>query len=260
MIAPSPHGASRGASVGDRLVYAIGDIHGRLDLFLGLLDGIMADCIAAKPIHRPLLIPLGDYVDRGPNSSGVLSVLADLRADPSFEVRPLRGNHEQAMLTFLRDAAVGPTWARFGGAATLTSYGVFAPQPQDPLAAWEAARSQLQTALPAEHLALLQATECLVSVEDYIFVHAGVRPGFSIEEQSVQDVLWIRHEFLGHGKWLGKRVVHGHSAQSAPQVLSWRVGIDTGAYATGALTALRLFGEHQSLMQARVATGATTAN
>lgn len=259
MSAPHLQAAPRAPSVGSRLVYAIGDIHGRLDLFLSLLDCIIADCIETEPQHRPLLIPLGDYVDRGPNSFGVLSVLVELCANSSLEVRPLRGNHEQAMLAFLRDPLMGPTWFRFGGAATLASYGVSAPQPQDPPDAWERARIDLEAALPDAHLALLNAMECMVCVEDYVFVHAGLRPGVAIEDQSVHDVLWIRQEFLDHGKWLGKRIVHGHSALTTPQVLSWRIGIDTGAYATGALTALRLFEGSQTLIQARIVTGAKSS-
>ncbi|RYG57624.1 MAG: serine/threonine protein phosphatase [Alphaproteobacteria bacterium] len=240
----------RHPSVGDRLVYAVGDIHGRLDLLEELICEICRDALKTSPELRPLVIPLGDYIDRGPQSAGVLALLVELCRNNAFEVRPLRGNHEQALLAFLDDPRVGPSWAQFGGGATLSSYGVPAPRADDSPQAWETASTQLKQALPSEQLVLLRKTEFMICVGDYAFVHAGLRPDARLDEQTPNDLMWIRTEFLNHRSHLEKRVVHGHSAQTGAQVLPWRIGIDTGAYATGVLTALRLHNTEQTLMHA----------
>ncbi len=235
--------------VGDRLVYAVGDIHGRLDLLKGLVQRVCADAISLRPDKQPMMIFLGDYIDRGSDSRGVLEHLRALQASVAFEVRLLKGNHEEELLRFLDDAAVGPIWAEFGGRETLQSYGITAPRRHAEAEAWESARAALNAAMPAAHRRLLEALEVSIAVGDYFFVHAGVRPGVALEAQSDHDLMWIREEFLYCDKPFGKVVVHGHTPLPEAELKANRISIDTGAYATGLLTSVRLDGEQQHLIQ-----------
>jgi serine/threonine protein phosphatase 1 len=238
----------RRRSTEGRLVYAVGDVHGSLDLLEALLAEIARDALESRPAWRPLLIFVGDYVDRGPASAQVLDLLVSLSGSPAFEVRALKGNHEEAMLRFLDDPWFGPTWVQFGGAETLASYGVAAPTSDDG-SAWAAAREALANSLPPSHLEFLSNLELLVKVGDYVFVHAGLDPDQSLERQVEHDVLWIRREFLG-ATGLGECVVvHGHTPAEEPEFFAHRIGVDTGAYATGLLTAVRLLDDARSLIQ-----------
>ena len=239
-------------SVGDRLVYAIGDVHGRLDLLQALVADILTDIIAAQPAARPLLILLGDYIDRGDESAGVIGFLAALKAHPALEVRALKGNHEQAILTFMEDPRLGPRWTGYGGDTTLASYGVRTPDAEADADAWAQARASLAEALPPSHLEFLQALELMIEVGDYLFVHAGIRPRVALDAQTEHDVLWIREDFLEASSHCGKVVVHGHTPAAEVEIKANRIGIDTGAYATGVLTALRLEGATRTLIQAGV--------
>lgn len=234
-----------------RLVYAVGDIHGNLELLEALLVEITRDAVNSNPTSRPMLIFLGDYLDRGPSSSGVIDLILSLRERSVFELRLLKGNHEEAMLTFLADAQFGPTWLQFGGEATLRSYGVVPPASVDDAEGWRTAQQQLSRALPAEHLQFLDSLELLIAVGDYAFAHAGVYPHAPLDAQIEHDLLWIRGEFLRSSGDFSKVVVHGHSPAREPEVLPNRVGIDTGAYATGALTAVRLLDGALDLIQVR---------
>lgn len=240
------------ASTGDRLVYAVGDIHGRADLLEGLLARIVADAGPALARgERPLLVFLGDYVDRGADSRGVIDRLIALAAQPGFEVRLLMGNHEEAMLGFLEDPVSGAGWLDFGGGATLASYGVAPPigrSSGEELAALSAA---LSAVLPAAHLTFLRSLELAVVLGDYVFVHAGLRPGVPLHAQSARDLLWIRQEFLSEKKSFEKVVVHGHTPEEMPYDGPTRIGLDTGAYATGVLTAGRLLGAERAFLQYR---------
>lgn len=240
----------RRPSTGDRLVYAIGDVHGRLDLLQDLIKQITADFDGYEAVEKPALVFLGDYVDRGAHSRGVIEFLIRLKALTNIEVRALKGNHEQAMLRFLTDAQVGPAWVQSGGASTLVSYGVAAPQTRNASELWEQAREALATALPPEHVAFLQSLELYVEYGDYVFVHAGLRPGVPIERQSEQDLLWIRKDFLEETRPFPKVVVHGHTPEAEPFLGEIRLGLDTGAYATGVLTAARLYGTERTILQA----------
>jgi serine/threonine protein phosphatase 1 len=242
--------SKRKPSTGDRLVYAIGDVHGRLDLLHDLIKQIAADVAASKPADKPVLVFLGDYVDRGAFSRGVIDCLVSLGALPDIELRALKGNHEQALLSFLDDVEIGPAWLQSGGAATLVSYGVAAPQTRIATELWEQAREAFTKALPPEHLAFLESLELYVEYGDYVFVHAGMRPGVPIERQSEQDLLWIRQDFLGETRPFSKVVVHGHTPEAEPFLGEIRLGLDTGAYATGILTAARLCGTDRSILQA----------
>jgi serine/threonine protein phosphatase 1 len=222
---------------GDR-IYAIGDIHGRSDLLDRLYRLIRADSENEPPGGR-VVVHLGDYVDRGPDSRGVIDrVMAPPL--PGFQAVALLGNHDFMMRDFLRDPAqVGPGWMMNGAAATLTSYGVDPPLRMD-AAEFERARFALTRALPPAHLAFLDGLAPMFRDDRFLFVHAGIRPGLPAERQRIEDLIWIREEFLDSPANHGAIVVHGHSITREPDFRSNRIGIDTGAYRSGRLTALRL--------------------
>lgn len=232
-----------------RLVYAIGDIHGRYDLLTRLLEQIVMDLNESQTSERPLLILLGDYIDRGPRSAEVLESVLWLQGRPEFEVRALKGNHEQAMLRFLEDPVAGAAWIEFGGDATLMSYRVRVPRPLDEEGLFRA-RDALSAELPQSHLELMRGLELSVIVGDYAFVHAGVRPGVPLDEQEENDLLWIRNDFLRAAGPFDKVIVHGHTWEPVAQIFDHRLGIDTGAYATGVLTAVRIDDDGHRLLQA----------
>ncbi|WP_207481081.1 metallophosphoesterase family protein [Arenibaculum pallidiluteum] len=240
-----PHEEARAASVprGVR-VYAVGDIHGRLDLLTTLLHQIETDA-AERPGPANYLVYLGDYVDRGHWSRQVIELL--LRPPlPGFGAVFLRGNHEQAMLDFLENPASGQHWLRFGGRETLASYGIRIPPTERPdPALLEATSRALASALPPAHAAFLRHTRMSLTIGDYFFAHAGVRPSVPLSRQSPDDLLWIRDEFLKCDDDFGKIVVHGHTIAELPVIRANRIGIDTGAYATGHLTCLALEGEER---------------
>ena len=222
-----------------QIYYAIGDIHGRLDLLRILLKKIDTDA-AQTPSKRVRIIFLGDYVDRGQDSRGVIDLLAVMKRDGGEQVTALKGNHEEALLGFLADPSTGPAWAEHGGRETLKSYGVDAPRRSDDEAGWAATRDAFALALPEPHLIFLKNLQLFDIVGDYIFVHAGVRPGVPMEQQEEHDLLWIRQEFLSAPRASVGIVVHGHTPSAEPTLAPGRIGVDTGAYATGILTAVRL--------------------
>jgi serine/threonine protein phosphatase 1 len=230
-------------------VYAVGDIHGSAHLLEALLERITAD--AAAPDHpapaRKLLVFLGDYVDRGLESPRVIDMLL-AGPPPGFEQVCLMGNHEEAMFGFLEDIKIGPMWLRNGGGETLLSYGVTLPSMVG-AERLEAARLMLRERLPASHLAFLKGLALFHVEGDYLFVHAGVRPKVALADQHRNDLLWIRDEFLSSRADLGHVVVHGHTIAAAPEVRPNRIGIDTGAYATGILTCLVLEGAERRFLQ-----------
>lgn len=233
-------------------VYAVGDIHGRYDLLIDLLAQIADDARETAADHRPLLVFCGDYVDRGPDSAKVLSSVGWMRSNPRFETRCLKGNHEQMMLTYIENPPSAGGWLRVGGAETLASYGVEAPAWDAPAEDHWRARDALLDAMPARHLWLLQTLETLLLVGDYAFAHAGVRPGVALHKQDEEDLLWIREEFLNARRGFKKMIVHGHSWDSEePFFGAHRIGIDTGAYRTGVLTAARIVDGEVGYLQAR---------
>jgi serine/threonine protein phosphatase 1 len=227
-----------------RRIYAVGDIHGRADLLAKLLQTIRQDALGQPAKGRPILIFLGDYIDRGFQSKEVIDLLLGDLVSP-FETHFLKGNHEAAMLQFLGEPAMGPRWAEFGGAETLVSYGVRPPRSRTSLDGWAIASDQLNSVLPPAHLDFLMNLQISVRIGGYMFVHAGVRPGVDLARQSEQDVLWIREEFLNDKRPLGAVVVHGHTPVIRPHRDSRRIGIDTGAYLSGRLTAARF--EHDAV-------------
>jgi serine/threonine protein phosphatase 1 len=229
------------ARVEGQLVYAVGDVHGRYDLLKELMARIAADAAAHARGRRPILIFCGDYVDRGPNSAEVIESLLWLQRNASFDLHLLKGNHEQALLAFLDDPESAIDWISFGGAETLRSYGVTPPRPEAEIADYQRARDKLLDGMPASHLRLMERLELIVGIGDYAFAHAGVRPGVPLERQSEDDLLWIRRGFLDSHSRFEKIVVHGHSwRDSRAEILDHRIGLDTGAYQTGVLTAVRL--------------------
>jgi serine/threonine protein phosphatase 1 len=229
----------------DQRVYCIGDIHGRGDLLQQLHGMILAD--AADFQGRKTAVYLGDYIDRGEQSRQVIDRLLD---EPlkGFDSVYLRGNHEQAMLDFMSDPKAVINWLRFGGRETLTSYGIklaHIPRLRDviPLA------EQLERALPESHREFLNSCESSWRCGSYYFVHAGIRPGVALERQVIEDQLWIREKFLSSRDDHGAVVVHGHSISTTVEMKPNRIGIDTGAFATGVLTCLVLEGSTQRLLQ-----------
>jgi serine/threonine protein phosphatase 1 len=234
------------------LVYAVGDVHGCYDLLKDLLTEVAADAAARARGRQPMLIFLGDYVDRGPQSARVLDALVWLRRRSDLEIHLLKGNHEQAMLEFLDAPESGGPWLGFGGAETLISYGVAPPAPDAEPEVYRQARDALLERMPAGHLKLLLQLESMVVIGDYAFVHAGVRPGAPLEEQDEYDLLWIRRGFIDHPGPFPKIIVHGHTWFSdEPQITEHRLGIDTGAFATGVLTAVRLEDGELELLQVK---------
>jgi serine/threonine protein phosphatase 1 len=239
--------AGAAPSTNGELVYAIGDVHGRYDLLIDLLRRLGRDIGVRAGGRRPIVITCGDYVDRGSDSAKVLETIVQLRRRRDISVIPLKGNHEAALLDVLSDPATFAAWLQFGGVETLASYGV-RPPGVDSLDRLQASRA-LKAALPAEHLALLESLQLMAIVGDYVFVHAGVRPGVPLRRQTEADMLWIRKEFLDREERCSKFIVHGHSwKDSQPLVTKRSIGIDTGAYATGVLTAVRLDGDEQAFI------------
>jgi len=231
-------------------IYVIGDIHGRADL-LEILHGLVREDARQNAAERRVIIYLGDYVDRGLNTREVIDMLLSPPPD-GFERVCLKGNHEAMMLDFLGDAAAGPGWMELGGKATLLSYAVGVEGGFGAAEEMKKAQAQLLEKMPEAHLEFLHQLRMTHVEGDYFFVHAGIRPGVPIEEQVEQDLLWIREPFLSSTAEHGKIVVHGHTiAGGKPDVTERRIGIDTAAYATGALTCLVLTGEERGFVVAR---------
>jgi len=221
-------------------VYAVGDIHGHSDLLETLARRIEADL---RDTSTPAVtIFLGDYVDRGPDSAGVLDRLS--RRDFPTEFLVLRGNHEEVMLKFLEDADILESWRNYGGLETLHSYGVDVFPAMRGIG-YEAIRNSFLERLPRSHAQFLRDTAHSTTFGDYFFCHAGARPGVPLDEQTPRDLLWIRDEFLEfRGGW-DRVVVHGHTPVSQPELLASRINVDTGAFASSILTAVALEGSQQ---------------
>lgn len=241
-------------STAGRLVYAVGDIHGCYDLLYRLLVEIEDDLSRTRPPEPPLFIFLGDYIDRGPDSRRVVQALVSVQARPSIDARFIRGNHEQAMLDFLDGVDNADAWLFYGGLETLESYGA---RPASAKAADVVAadvREELRRRLPKRHETFLRDTVLMVEIGDYAFVHAGVRPRMPLAAQVAEDLMWIRDEFLRSKLPWERVVVHGHTPAESPYIDHRRIGLDTGAYLTGVLSAVRLFGTEQSIIQATAVT------
>jgi serine/threonine protein phosphatase 1 len=217
-------------------VYAIGDIHGRADLLVDAIARIDDD-LARRPIPHAIEVYLGDYIDRGPDSKTVIDLLS-IRLVKNNAVC-LRGNHEALMEDFLRDPANRDPWLQLGGLQTLTSYGVSL---QPGIDTETDTRDRFWHAFPRAHEMFLQCLRYSFCCGDFLFVHAGIRPGIPIQQQNVHDLLWIRGEFLRSSQDHGKFVVHGHSPVPHPDIRRNRMNIDTGAWRTGTLTCVAIEG------------------
>lgn len=220
-------------------VYAIGDVHGCADLLDRLLERIDTDD-AARDRAETGIIFLGDLVDRGPRSAEVVERLRCL-ADERPSVRFLLGNHEEVFLGALAgDEKATRLFCRIGGRETALSYGMSAAEYER--LDYPELVQRLSEIVPGSHRRFLSGFEDLVILGDYAFVHAGVRPGVALEQQRTSDLRWMREPFLDHAAQLEKVVVHGHTIRPEVEYRSNRIGIDTGGYATGRLTALGLEG------------------
>jgi serine/threonine protein phosphatase 1 len=216
-------------------LYVIGDIHGRADLLDRMIEAINNDVKGSEA--DSLTVTLGDYIDRGSDSRGVIERLAHNPFTTRYVA--LKGNHESLLENFRRDPEVGTHWRFLGGLETLQSYGVrlpALPSPRD----YEEASEQLFATLPPPHAEFFASLKLSLSFERYFLCHAGIRPGIAFERQSEEDLLWVRDEFLTSRQNFGKLVIHGHTPAEEPEVLPNRINIDTGAFATGRLTCVVL--------------------
>jgi serine/threonine protein phosphatase 1 len=217
-------------------IYAVGDVHGRADLLKQLFSRIDED-LKEHPIAETIHVFLGDYIDRGQNSAAVLDLLIE-RAR-THRLSCLKGNHEHFLFEFLENPGVLKHWARYGALPTLASYGLAPTIDADPKELAELSAS-LGNAIPKSHSQFLAGLKLFFTCGDFFFVHAGVRPGTPLSRQCEDDLLWIRDDFLLHEQPFEKFIVHGHTPVREPDVRNNRINIDTGAYATGRLTCLRL--------------------
>lgn len=228
-------------------IYAIGDVHGRLDLLRLLLERIGEHMRALPPVRALYIVLLGDLVDRGPDSAGVLALLNDLQRG-NDQLIVLLGNHEEAMLEALEgDAEALRRWLGIGGVATLRSFGIDPPSPGEDV---REHHRRLRAAVPRAWVSWLKRLPLSVRSGDYHFVHAGVRPGVALHRQTRSDMLWIRDEFLHDPRDHGAVIVHGHSISPEVEILPNRIGVDTGAYRSNVLSAIYLEGERQEVLSA----------
>lgn len=241
----APEPALPAIGPGER-VYAVGDIHGRLDLLGPLVAAIEADD-AARGFADTTIVLLGDLVDRGPDSAGVLVFARNLAA--RRKVRILAGNHEEMFLGSLDKVETLRHFLKFGGRETVLSY------PVDPATYreldLEETRQLIREVVPEADLAFMRSFEDRFVIGDYLFVHAGIMPQVPLEAQKKQDLRWIREPFLSYRGDHGWCVVHGHTITEEVEVTPNRIGIDTGAYASGRLTALCLEGTARWIIEAQ---------
>jgi serine/threonine protein phosphatase 1 len=218
-------------------IYAVGDIHGRADLLMETIERIDDD-LARRPIAHAVEVYLGDYIDRGPHSKFVIDLLAVRLVEKRAVC--LRGNHEDLMEGFLRDPANLRPWLQLGGMQTLASYGVY--RRPGMIETEIDVHRRFRSVFPRTHELFLQCLRYGFCCGDFLFVHAGIRPNIPIERQDINDLLWIRHEFLDSPRDHGKLIVHGHTPVPHPDIRRNRINIDTGAWRTGTLTCIAIEG------------------
>lgn len=226
-------------------VYAVGDVHGRLDLFEALLEALEADD-ARRGAAETTIVLLGDLVDRGPDSAGVIAAARGLMA--RRKVRIVAGNHEEMFLKSFDDGETFRHFLRFGGRETILSYPVDHDRYRQ--ADIEEAQALMREAVPQEDRAFIAGFEDTIAIGGYVFVHAGIHPDRPLREQKLSDLRWIREPFLSHAGSHGAMVVHGHTITDEPVLAANRIGIDTGAYKSGRLTALGLEGTERWIVEA----------
>ena len=234
-----PNTSPPAARVDGQLVYAIGDVHGCYALFREILAKIAADAAATARGRRPIIIQLGDLIDRGPHSAQVVEAVTWIQRRGDVEFHQLMGNHERAMLDFI-DHPDADGWPMFGGDATMRSYGIEPPALDAPAAKFAVARDAMLQRMPASHLNCVEHAAPMLSLGDYAFVHAGIRPGTALADQEEDALLWIGSEFITSHKRFEKIIVHGHTIEDEASIRPNRIGIDTGAYKSNVLTAVRI--------------------
>ena len=252
MFRPRPRPASGAAVPAGERYYVVGDIHGRRDLFEALIAAIESDDAAAPPAATTVVL-LGDLVDRGADSAGVVAHARQWQRER--RVRIVAGNHEEMFLASFTDTKVLRNFLRHGGRETVLSYGIDRARYNE--ASLEQLQALMEAAVPAEDRAFLRSFEDYIEAGDYLFVHAGIEPDLPLDEQDRHNLLWIRDRFLRHEEPHSHVVVHGHTIFDAVDVRSNRIGIDTGAFASGRLTALALEGHERRLIQAVESAGGT---
>lgn len=221
----------------EELLIAIGDIHGCYDLLQKLVEEI-DDTILTKTDKAVTFIFIGDYGDRGLNTPDVFDYLIALSKQAKCIF--IRGNHDQTLLDFIKDPAVGEQWFTYGGRETLGAYGVGLTKLTGGQHDWQDIHRTFTDNFPLSHLNFLKETTYQYEAGDYMFVHAGVNPKRSLKKQRPHELMWIREPFLNHNKKFKKFIIHGHTPNEGPDIQQYRLGIDTGAYATGVLTAVAL--------------------
>ena len=243
LFGPAPSGPLPSIPPGER-IYAVGDVHGRLDLFEAAISAIDADDAACRPAQTTIIL-LGDLIDRGPDSAGVIAAARALGQRRA--VRILLGNHEEMLLRALDSDEVMRHFLRYGGRETVLSY--LAEPDHYHRAELAEARALMEAAIPEDDLDFIRSFEDSITIGDYLFVHAGIDPGTPLDAQRTGDLRWIREPFLSHPDCFGPVVVHGHTITDKPQIRHNRIGLDTGAYRSGRLTALGLQGTARWLIE-----------
>lgn len=226
-------------------IFAVGDIHGRLDLLEAMHRGI-TDNLAFDPPEDWRIVYLGDYGDRGPDTNGVISHLVAQQAADDARVITLRGNHDQALLDFLGTGDRMRLFERYGGFETAASYGVTADFTSSGAAI--ATKEAMVAAMPADHLRFLAGLPLTAEFGEFFFCHAGIRPGVALDAQERHDLIWIREQFLDDPRLHPKIIVHGHTPVAEAEFMANRVDVDTGAYYSGLLTALVIEGGDKKLL------------
>ncbi len=239
--------APRGAAMpeGER-AYVVGDIHGRLDLFAPLIEAIEQDDAREPARARSTVVLLGDLIDRGPQSAQVVAVAREWQKHRP--VRILAGNHEEMFLESFEDRSVLRQFVRHGGRETILSYGL--AEDEYDAASLDELQVLMHQLVPPEDRAFLAGFEEYIALGDYLFVHAGIAPEIALEDQQRHDMIWIRETFLRYPHPHSHLVVHGHTIFEEVDEQPNRIGIDTGAFKTGKLTALVLEGTERRIIQA----------
>ncbi|HBF28945.1 metallophosphoesterase family protein [Rhizobium sp.] len=226
-------------------IYAIGDVHGSYIELLNAECRILQD--AASFEGNKLIVMLGDYVDRGPSSRQVVQHLMRPLA-PQIERVALCGNHDDAFCQFLEDPSAGRRWLDFGAAATLYSYGMDIDQSLQKAGGFSGLSALLAEAVPAAHYQWFKSLPVMLKVGQFLFVHAGVKPGTALDAQTDEDLMWIREPFLSRGPEMPYTVVHGHTPTDTVTFGKNRIGVDTAAYASGHLSVVRIAGGQANLI------------
>jgi len=235
-MSAAPSRSVNASAPADTRIYAVGDIHGRADL-LSEITARIDDDIRRRPIAHTVEVYLGDYIDRGPHSRTVIDLLAVRLV--AHRAVCLRGNHEAVMEGFLQDPAILQYWEPLGGMQTLASYGIELHGESETAIGLH---RRFLDAFPRAHELFMQCLRHQFSCGDFLFVHAGIRPDIPIEQQDVNDLIWIRNEFLDCTQDHERFIVHGHTPVPHPDIRHNRINIDTGAWRTGTLTCIAIEG------------------